>query len=244
MSMEFWDLPGDSSQPEPQGAGFRDALEALSQRRFNELGAGWRLLPERLQRAEAGRRARREMARRVAQHTGKRPPSERTIARRARQDDPPPGVDKAWLDRWAAIDRAGGIGNLARQIGASEGQVRRWRDSPDPAVELPIGKRRGVPPIPVAGIVVRIRVKGFVVINGKEYPKDIPTNPDAEYDTITVDPGGELMQAFFDGDEDQLRELLGEEIAMQIIIPTWSNLPATYQVGYLVDEILLFQPEA
>ncbi|KDP00424.1 hypothetical protein MAV100_25445 [Mycobacterium avium subsp. hominissuis 100] len=152
-------------------------------------------------------------------------------------------MDKAWLDRWAAIDRAGGIENLARQIGASEGQVRRWRDSPDPDAELPIGKRRGVPPIPAAGIVVRIRVKGFVVINGKEYPKDIPTNPDADYDTIMVDPAGELMQAFFDGDEEKLKELLGEEIAMQIIIPTWSNLPATYQVGYIVDEILEFRPE-
>lgn len=31
---------------------------------------------------------------------------------------------------------------------------------------------------------------------------------------------------------------------MQIIIPTWTNLPATYQVGYIVDEILEFRPEA
>lgn len=242
--MEFWDLPGEGSQPEPEGAGFRDAMDALVQRRRNELGPGWRLLPERLQKAEAGRRARREMARRVAQHTGKRPLSERTIARRARQDTPPDGVDKAWLDRWAAIDRAGGIGNLARQIGAGEGQVRRWRDSPDPEAKLPIRKGRGAPPTPSAGIVVLVRVKGSVVINGKEYPRDIPTNPDTEYDTITIDPAGDLMQAFFDGDEERLKEFLGEEVAMQIIIPTWTNLPKTYRVGYLVDEILEFRPEA
>ena len=240
--MEFWELPSGSSPAESEsGSGFRDALEALTQRRLAELGAGWRLLPQRLQRAEAGRRARREMARRVAQHTGQRRLSERTIARRGQQDKPPSGVDKEWLDRWAAIDRAGGIDNLARQIGASTGQVRRWRDSPDPDAQLPIGKGRAVPPVEM--ITVLIRVKGFVVINGKEYEKDIPTNPDAQDDTIVVDPAGELMQAFLDADDEKLKDLLGEEIAMQIIIPTWENLPRTYQVGYIVDEILEFRPQ-
>lgn len=244
MSMEFWDLPGTAPTP-AQNAGtsaLREALDALTQRRLNELGDGWSAAPQRFRLAEAGRRARRELARRIARHTGRKQVSEQTIARRARQGTLPAGVEKFWLDRWAAIDRAGGIAKLAQQIGAGIGQVRRWRDSPDPNAKMPV-KRGRAPRVPVTMTVINIKVTGYAVINGKEYNRDIPTDPTMDFDTIEVDPGGDLLQAFYDGDEDQMKDELGEEIAMQIIAATWTNLPSTYQIGYLVDEILLFEPE-
>ncbi|CAN3132298.1 XRE family transcriptional regulator [Mycobacterium sp. smrl_JER01] len=243
MSMEFWDLPGTgSAQQQDETSPLREALDALTQRRLTELGAGWRAAPQRTQLAEAGRRARRELARRIGRHTGKKAVSEQTIARRARQATLPPGVEKFWLDRWAAIDRAGGIAKLAQQIGAGISQVRRWRDSPDPDAKMPIRRGRAVR-IPVSMTVIRIKVTGSVVINAKEYPRDIPTDPNIDYDTIEVDPGGDLLQAFYDGDDEQLKDELGEQIAMQIITATWDNLPSTYQIGYLVDEVVLFEPE-
>jgi len=184
------------------------------------------------------------MARRIAQHTGKRPLSERTIARRGRADNPPAGVEKPWLDRWAAIDRAGGIKKLGEELGASEGQVRRWRDSPDPKAPPPGEPPAGLPGVPGAPThPIGVETDGWVVINGKLYPKHIPTNPDQDYEVLYVDPAGDLMQAYLDNDTDLLKELLGDEIAMQIIIPTWTNLPPTYEVGYIVDELLQFLPE-
>ncbi len=242
MSMDFWDLPGSSPEPEPESTGFAEAMQALEERRYQELGRLWRRAPERVQRAEARRRARSEMARRIAQHTKKKPLADRTIARRVREDKPPEGIDKTWLDRWATIDRAGGIKNLADQIGAEEHQVRRWRDSTDRAAELP--RRLPPPGVPVAGAqTVGVEVEGYVVINGKEYPRRIPSDPDADYDLLVVDPAGDLMVAYYSGDDVTLKELLGDEIAMQIIIPTWTNLPATYRVNYLVEDLLQFRTD-
>lgn len=238
--MRFWDLPS-GRQEEPAGQGFSDALRALEERRYNELGRMWQRAPERMRRAEARRRARREMARRIAQHTGRRRLSERTIARRGRSDDPPPGVDKPWLDRWAAIDRAGGIRSLADQLGTTERRVRRWRDSPDPAARMP-----GLPPPPPGvppGVPQRIGIEtdGYVVINGKEYPKRIPENSHEEYSVLEVDPTGDLMQAWLNDDTETLHALLGDEITMQIIAMTWS-LPPTYTMSYEVEQLLKFLP--
>lgn len=238
--MEFWGLPSEGGTPEEPDSAFRDALGALQERRYNELGAKWRTLPERMQRAEAGRRARHEMARRIGQHTGRDPLSERTIARRVRNNNPPTGVEKAFLDRWAAIDRAGGVRNLAQQIGVKEGRVRRWRDSPDPDAPLPGRRPPGAPALPGAPTRrIGIATDGYVVINAKEYPKRIPLGGQ-DHDLIDVDPAGELIQAFFDGDNELLKQLLGEEIAMQIIVPNFTNLPRTYRVSYRVETLLDF----
>jgi hypothetical protein len=242
--MDFWDLPSGEPPPRRPNRGFGDAVRELEDRKYRELGAAWERIGERKRRAEARRRARREMARRIAQRTGKRALSERTIARRARDDNPPGGVERHWLDRWAAIDRAGGIKKLSEQLGASERHVRRWRDSADPDApppgEPPAGVRRvpGAPTHPIG-----VETDGWVVINGKPYPKRIPTDPDEDYAVLYVDPAGDLMRAYLDNDVEVLKELLGDEIAMQIIIPTWMNLPSTYEVGYLVDEILQFLPD-
>ena len=111
--MKFWKLSGGASQA-PQGQGFQEALKVLTERRLSEMRGVWQRMPERMRRAEAGRRARKEMARRIAQHTDAEARSEATIARRGRRDQPPTGVDKLWLDRWAAIDRAGGMTKLAK----------------------------------------------------------------------------------------------------------------------------------
>ena len=221
VSMQFWDLPsGDAPRQEPS-QGFRDALQVLQERRYRELGTAWQRQTQRARRAEAARRARQEMARRMAGHTGRRALSQRTIARWAGADKPPAGVDKHWLDRWAAIDRAGGIKKLAQELGVSQGQVRRWRDSPDPKAPPPGGT--GVPGAPTQPI--GVETDGWVMINGKLYPKHIPTDPDEDCATLYVDPAGELMRASFDNDTDLLNQMLGEEITEQIIIPTWDNLP-------------------
>lgn len=242
--MKFWDLPSGQEPAQPPRRGFRDALQALKDRKQRELGAAWARATERARKAEAARRARREMARRVAVHTETRKLSERTIARRARGDQPPAGVDKHWLDRWAAIDRAGGIKQMALQLGASEGQVRRWRDSPDPKAAPPGEPEPGVGGVPGAPTQpIGVECDGAVIINGKRYPKKIPTDPNEDYAVLYVDPAGELMQAYFNNDTEALYGLLADEIVDQIIIPTWDNLPSAYEVGYEIEEVLNFLPE-
>jgi hypothetical protein len=166
--------PEPSPPQQPAVQGFRDAMDTLTERRYRELHGVWARAPERLRRTEAARRARNEMARRIAQHTGRRRVSPRTIARRARQDEMPPGVDRMWLQRWAAIDRAGGIAAMARQLGTTPRRVSAWRDLPRPEPELP-----GGPPAPPPAEVQNVGVEtdGFVIINGKLYPNGSPKTP-------------------------------------------------------------------
>ncbi len=233
--MKFWKIGGSGS--EEQGQGFADGLRALEDRRYQEMGRAWQRLPERFRRAEARRRARKEMARRVAQHTGKPRLSDVTIARRGRRDDAPAGVDKTWLDRWAAIDRAGGIANLAEQLGTTSSRVRRWRD--DPSAKTPKPREAVEPGAPLQPI--GVACEGYVVINGEEYPKKIPDNSAADHAVLYVAPAGEVMQAWLADDTEHLYEALGEEIAMQLIVPRW-GLPGTYSVEYRIEKLTKFLP--
>ncbi|MGW0162086.1 hypothetical protein ACWDUN_22515 [Mycobacterium sp. NPDC003323] len=236
--MKFWKLSGGASQA-PQGQGFQEALKVLTERRLSEMRGVWQRMPERMRRAEAGRRARKEMARRIAQHTDSEALSEATIARRGRRDQPPTGVDKLWLDRWAAIDRAGGMTKMARQLGTTPARVRSWRDSADPSAKLP--SRRRDEKVPPGAPTQRIGVEtdGFVIVNGKEYPKRIPESGGEDYASLDVDPQGEVIEAWVNDDTERLYELLADEIVMQWITPRW-DLPATYELGYRIEELLKF----
>lgn len=235
--MKFWKLGGSGPGAPEQGQGFQDGLRVLEERRYQEMGRGWQRVPERFRRAEARRRARREMARRIGQHTDKPALSETTIARRGRRDDAPPGVDKTWLDRWAAIDRAGGMANLAEQLGTTVSRVRRWRD--DPSVETPKPPASVAPGAPLQPIA--IACEGFVIINGREYRKHIPDSATGDVAVVEIDPSGAVLQAWLNNDIEALHDGLGAEIAMQVIAARW-NLPGTYTVGYRIEKLLQFSP--
>lgn len=234
--MKFWKLGGAGAN-EPQGRGFEEGLRALEERRYQEMGRMWQRVPERFRRAEARRRARNEMARRIGRHIDKPPLSETTIARRGRRDEAPPGVDKTWLDRWAAIDRAGGIANLAQQLGTTPSRVRRWRD--DPSAETPKPRAAVVVGAPLQP--VGVACTGFVIINGEEYKKDIPDSAAADVAVVEVEPAGAVMQAWLSNDIAALHEALGAEIAMQVVVARW-NLPGTYVVDYRIEKLLQFSP--
>ncbi|GAB4902046.1 MULTISPECIES: hypothetical protein [Mycobacterium] len=231
---------GPEQPPEqPVGEGFRAAMDALTERRYREMRGAWARAPERLRRAEAARRARNEMARRVAQHTGRPRVSARTIARRARHDAMPPGVERMWLERWAAIDRAGGIRAMARQVGTTPQRVTSWRDSPRPEAPLPTPP----PPerLPVEAQTVGVETQGVVIINGKAYPKRIPEGSGAEQAELEIQPDSGIMEAWLAEDTETLYELLSDQIVMQIIVPRW-NLPPTYSIDYQIEELRKFVP--
>ena len=78
---------------------------------------------------------------------------------------------------------------------------------------------------------------GFVIINGKEYPKRIPESGGEDYAPLDVDPQGEVIEAWVNDDTERLYELLADEIVMQWITPRW-DLPATYELGYRIEELL------
>lgn len=254
--MKFWNIPDRApEQPPPAPNGeqrnlFRAVLDTLTDRRERELTGHWARAPKRIRRAKAAQRAREEMARRIAQHTGKARLSERTIARRARANKPPPGVEQVWLERWEMIDRAGGIEELARSRATTVKRIRTWRDSPDPDKPMP-GRSRGepVPPgAPPGELRVGVECRGpsagdggWLTINLKDYPKDIPADPTAAYATITVTPDDGIMDAWIAEDFDTLHDLLGEAITRQIIMPTF-NLPPTYDVGYRIRNLRKFIP--
>ncbi|MEB3065530.1 hypothetical protein [[Mycobacterium] zoologicum] len=211
------------AEPEaPPRRGFRDAFTDLVDRKLGELGGRWARESQRSRRAEAARRARGEMVRRIEHRTGRRyAPS--TIARWAAHDATPPDTDMLWWDRWAAIDRAGGIQALAAQTGATPGRVIAWRDSLDPDApppgRIPVGARRPTAEPQRIGVeTIGVLTIGRTRIDDRR----VPTNPMDPYEVLLVGP--EVMDAWLADDTDTLMELLSDTITDQVI-GTWGLAP-------------------
>lgn len=223
--------------PGPPERGFRDCFNDLVERRLRELGASWDGAPRRSRRAEAARRARQEMVRRIAVRGGRRY-AESTIARWAARNHWPPGVETFWLERWALIDRAGGIAALAEMLGITPARVIAWRDSLDPDAKLP-----EPPPVKVAKGRRRIgvAVNGFATIGTTVIEKEVPWNPGQEYQVLTIEPDSGILEAWYAGDMDLLMELLGPVIADQVI-SEWTSASHYTDVSYEVTEIYRFFP--
>lgn len=118
---------GDGAAPQGGGGGFGAALAALVDRKTRELKGRWGAASARARRSEATRRAVREMAKRIAKETGRKPLADSTIRRYASKDVVPKGVDRERVTRQARIDQAGGITAMAARTGQPVSRVRRWR---------------------------------------------------------------------------------------------------------------------
>ncbi len=224
-----------AEQPPPRG--FQTCFADLKDRRLRELGAAWDSVAPRSRRAEAARRARDEMARRIEVRTGRRY-ADSTIARWAARDHWPPNAEPFWLQRWAAIDRAGGVSALADVLGVTPARVLTWRDSLNPDAPLPAPM---TPPRPGQRRKVGVVVDGFAIIGSTVIPKRVPTSPDQPYQELLVDPESEIIEAWFSGDTDRLKELLGPLVAEQVI-SQWASASHYPDVSYKVTDILEFYP--
>jgi len=241
--VRFARLAAEVTQPTADaGGGFRALFDALRDRKLRELrGRRWRPKTDDdptgasdvARQAEAARRAARELARRVERQTGRRP-AEATIRRAAREDRLPRGADPVVLARQARIDRAGGITALARQVGSTGARITRWRDNP--AARLPTAAQAPT-------VRVGVEVIGTVIVNGNEYPdKRIPEHSKTALSYLDLPVDSPILDAWNLGDTATIGDLLGEQIAMQIIVPTW-NLPPQYAVDFRVTELRQFQPD-
>ncbi|MEB3023440.1 MULTISPECIES: hypothetical protein [Mycolicibacter] len=216
--------------------GFRECFLDLADRKDRELGTPWAGVNSRFRRAEAGRRAREEMLRRIETRTGRRyAPS--TIARWAARQHWPPGVDTFWLERWAAIDRAGGIRALADALGSTPQRVVTWRDSLDPNAPPP-GPVAVAPPAEV--LTVWVSVEGYATVGTTLIYKNIPTG-DAEHQELEIVVGAELLEAWINSRQERVKEILGEAIAEQVIAE-W-NPAQFYDVDYTVTDVIDLRTE-
>ena len=186
-----------------EGGGFGAAVRSLVGRKYRELkGRRWERATERQRIAEATRRGREEMARRVKRETGRRM-SASTVQRYAARDAAPTGVDQLRADRQAAIDRAGGVGRLASQLGVTARQVSRWRDSGGDLEPAP------------RPLTITVAVDGILWAHGKPYPRTMTVTI-----TLTAEQARPVRQARSIGDDSALRALLDVHITEQV---DWSG---------------------
>ncbi|OBK33746.1 hypothetical protein A5658_12925 [Mycobacterium sp. 1245111.1] len=225
-----------AEEPGPPSRGFQDCFNDLVDRRQRELGSAWDSVNRRSRRAEAARRAREEIARRIEVRGGRRYAAS-TIARWAARNHWPPGVENFWLERWATIDRAGGLAALARQLGSTVARVKTWRDSKDPSAPPP---RPVTPKRPGEPTRIGVVVNGDAWVGTTKIEKKVPWLPDQTYQELTVEADSGILEAWFADNQDELKDLLGPVIADQVI-SDWHSANF-YDVAYTVTEIILFLP--
>ncbi|MFN6548158.1 hypothetical protein [Mycolicibacterium nivoides] len=198
---------GTGGQPSG-GKGFGAAFRALVERKFRELSKTqrWQGISEAKRRAEARRRGAGEMSRRLERQTGKRPAAS-TVTRNASKGSTPKGADQQQIDRQAAIDRAGGIKQFAAKAKISAHQARRWRDT-------------GGPIHTSETIVINFNVTGD--LQHGQRSENEPETLDVDkhlIDQLTLDgaDADDFIEAYAADDIDAQKEILGEQIATQIL---------------------------
>lgn len=206
-----------STTADGAGGGFAAAVRALVGRKYRELrGRRWERATERQRVAEATRRGREEMARRVRRETGRRM-SASTVQKYARQNAAPPSVDTNRADRQAVVDKAGGLGRLAGQLGMSARKVSHWRDS---------GGELETPSWPMT---ITATVEGRLWCASKPpYRRRLTATI-----TLTAEQAHPVRQAIATGDDSGLRAHLGRHITEQV---DWSGeLDRRYQIDIIED---------
>lgn len=172
--------------------GFAVAMEDLTARMSAKLSAKWDAKPKRSQQAEAKRRAAREMSRRLKQRADKTyAPS--TLARKAAQDVTPTGADPEWMNRWAAIDRAGGIDAMAQMYKVTPYQVTAWRDQPPGSNKRLLKPKEPPPP-------------GDQIALPPEKPLPLPPPP-VEHGEEPLDETTDELGEEEDGDEGEVEDI-------------------------------------
>lgn len=231
-----WATVAPAQEEAPRG-GFKGCFAALRARRLSELGSAWQSVNARSRRAEASRRAREEMIRRIAVRTG-RTYAASTIRRWAARDQWPPGVEPFWLQRWATIDRAGGIVALARKLGVTSGRIVSWRDSPDPDAQLPLAGAKKVGDQPRT---IGVAVDGYATIGTTRIRKKVPWKSGQAYQELMVPQDSAVFDAWASEDRAGLMRLLGPIIADQVI-SEFASADHYEDVSYTVTELIRFLP--
>lgn len=207
---------GSPGTQQSAGKGFGSAFRALVERKFRELSSAqrWQGVSEAKRRAEARRRGTDEMAKRLERETGKRPASS-TVARNASKGNTPKGADPSRLDRQAAIDRAGGMKQFATKAKISARQARRWRDT-------------GGPIHTSETVVIDFNVTGDLQHGQKSATSDEPETLDVDKHlagqlTLHGADADDFIEAYAADDIDAQKEILGEQIAKQILVD-WDGI--------------------
>lgn len=220
--------PPPSGGPGPQqsaGKGFGAAVRALVERKFRELSKTqrWQGVSEAKRRAEARRRGTEEMRKRLERETGKRPASS-TVTRNASKGKTPQGADQQRLDRQAAIDRAGGLKQFASKAKISSHQARRWRDS-------------GGPIHTSETVVVDFNVTGDLQHGQRSENEPETLDVDKQLvDKLTLDGSAadDFIEAYAADDIDTQKEILGEQIAQQILTDWNGEITRIYTVRTII----------
>lgn len=214
--------PSTSAGPQQSaGKGFGAAFRALVERKFRELSKTqrWQGVSEAKRRAEARRRGIDEMSRRLQRETGKRPAAS-TVTRNASKGKTPKGADQQRLDRQAAIDRAGGIKQFASKAKISAHQARRWRDS-------------GGPIHTTETVVIDFNVTGDLQHGQRTENEPETLDVDKQLvDKLTLDGAiaDDFIEAYAADDIDTQKEILGEQIAQQILTDWNGDITRIYTV--------------
>lgn len=223
--------PGGGSGPQqPAGKGFGAAFRSLVERKFRELSKTqrWQNISESKRRAEARRRGTDEMAKRLERETGKRPAAS-TIARNASKGRTPKGADQQRLDRQAAIDRAGGVKQFASRAKISTGQARRWRDS-------------GGPIHTSETVVIDFNVVGDLQHGQRSENEPETLDVDkhlADKLTLDGDDADYFIEAYAAEDIDTQKEILGEQIAQQILVDWNGDITRVFTVRTIITLSIL-----
>lgn len=204
-----------------RGTGFKAAWEALKNRKLAELAntVKWRRksVTEADRQAEAKARADREMARRIQRQTGRKPATS-TIRRNAAKDSSPRGVDQELLDRQAAVDKAGGVKEFAAQAKVSQSTARRWLAG-QAVIFSPIA---ATGPITIFYTVVADLTHTSTDPGKSKLPSDQPGKilksvaggEGVRPLQLSGEEAAEFLQLLADGDQQALREKLGELLEM------------------------------
>lgn len=216
---------GGSGPPPSTRKGFGAALRALVERKFRELSKTqrWQGVSEAKRRAEARRRGTDEMSKRLQRETGKRPASS-TVTRNASKGKTPKGADQQRLDRQAAIDRAGGLKQFASKAKISSHQARRWRDS-------------GGPIHTSETVVIDFNVTGDLQHGQRSENEPETLDVDKQLvDKLTLDgsDADDFIEAYAADDIDTQKEILGEQIAQQILTDWNGEITRIYTVRTII----------
>lgn len=219
--------PSASTGPQPSGGGkgFGAAFRALVERKFRELSKTqrWQGVSEAKRRAEARRRGTDEMSKRLERETGKRPASS-TVTRNASKGRTPKGADQQRLDRQAVIDRAGGVKQFAAKAKISAHQARRWRDS-------------GGPIHTSETVVIDFNVTGDLQHGQRSENEPETLDVDKQLDdklTLDGDDADAFIEAYAADDIDTQKEILGEQIAQQILTDWNGDITRVYTVRTII----------
>ncbi|MDZ4269436.1 MAG: hypothetical protein U1D00_27790 [Mycobacterium sp.] len=146
------------------------------------------------------------------------------MTRNASKGKTPKGADQQRLDRQAAIDRAGGLKQFASKAKISAHQARRWRDS---------GGRIHT----TETVVIDFNVTGDLQHGQRSENEPETLDVDKQIvDRLTLDGSAadDFIEAYAADDIDTQKEILGEQIAQQILTDWNGEITRVYTVRTII----------